>query len=486
MQSSQAHSSPVQAQARATHSARILVVDDEPSMREFLSIMLKKQGHSVEVASGGLEALQMLSTSEYQLVITDLAMPRVDGMAVLQRSRELVPPPAVILITAYATTESAVEAMKRGAFDYIIKPFKIDELKLIIDKALETRRLVAENQELRQALESTKGYDQLVGRSRPMQALYELIRKVKDTRTNVLIVGESGTGKELVARAIHQQGPRREGPFVTVNCGAIPENLIESELFGYRKGAFTGATANKIGLFQAAEGGTLFLDEVGDMPLATQVKVLRALQERTFKALGGVEDIRVDVRVLAATNRDLEQDVKSGRFREDLYYRLNVIQLRLPPLRERLEDLPALAEHFLARFGQEYERPLRGFQDDALRALMAWHFPGNIRELGNIIERAVALESSERITLGSLPAHLQGTLAGPPALRLLELPPEGVDLDAFLAEVERQLITQALERTGGVRKRAARLLRVSFRSIRYRLAKLGLDAAVEGEDEDEG
>lgn len=479
MQSARVLSSPPR-----SAQAHILVVDDEPSMREFLSIMLKKQGHWVEVAAGGVEALQMLAKGEYQLVITDLAMPRVDGMTVLQRSRELTPPPAVILITAYATTESAVEAMKRGAFDYIIKPFKIDELKLIIDKALETRRLVAENQELREALESSKGFDQLVGRSRPMLALYDLIKKVKDTRTNVLIVGESGTGKELVARAIHFQGPRRDGPFVTVNCGAIPENLIESELFGYKKGAFTGATGNKPGLFQAAEGGTLFLDEVGDMPLATQVKVLRALQERTFKALGGVEDIKVDVRVLAATNRDLELDVKSGRFREDLYYRLNVLQLRLPPLRERLDDLPALTEHFLVRFTQEYEKPIRGLQDDALRALMAWHFPGNIRELGNIIERAVALEGTERITRSSLPTHLQGTLAGPPALRLLELPTDGVDLDAFLAEVERQLITQALERTGGVRKRAAKLLRVSFRSIRYRLAKLGLEGA-EGEEEEE-
>ncbi len=463
---------------------RIMVVDDELSMREFLSIMLRKHGYQVDVAGSGEEALDKIERELYDLVITDLSMPRIDGMTVLQRVKDVSPTTAVILVTAYATTESAIEAMKRGAYDYIIKPFKVDELKIIIENALEQRRLVTENQLLRQELESRYGFGNLIGGSPSMLEVYDLIRKVKDTRTNVLVYGESGTGKEMVARAIHYNGGRKEFPFVAINCGAIPENLIESELFGHKKGAFTGAITNKPGLFQTADGGTIFLDEIGEMPLNTQVKLLRVIQERSFKSLGGIEEIKVNVRVVAATNRDLAQEVKAGRFREDLYYRLNVIQIRLPPLRERMEDLPHLVDHFMVKFTQEYDKPIRGVHEETLRALMSYHFPGNIRELANIIERAIALESADRIQRSSLPPHLLSQVGELSEWAAMGLPPEGIDLEATITALERHLINQALERSQGVKKRAARLLKISFRSFRYRLAKFGIEAG-EGDEEEE-
>jgi two-component system response regulator PilR (NtrC family) len=475
---------PVSAAARSDAKKRIMVVDDELSMREYLSILLRKQGYQVDAATGGEEALEKIERELYDLVITDLSMPRVDGMAVLQRVKEVSPTTEVILITAFATTESAVEAMKRGAYDYIIKPFKNDELKIIIEKALEQRRLLAENQLLRQEVESRYGFGNLVGSSPAMLEVYDLIRKVKDTRTNVLISGESGTGKEVVAKALHYNGNRKDFPFVTINCGAIPESLIESELFGHKRGAFTGAITNKPGLFQTAHGGTLLLDEIGEMPLGTQVKLLRAIQERSFKNLGGVEEIKVDVRVIAATNRNLAQEIKAGRFREDLYYRLNVIQIKLPPVRERMEDLPHLIDHFLVKFSQEYDKPIRGIHEDALRALLSYTYPGNIRELANIIERAVALESTDRIHRPSLPPHLLSQVGEISERVALELPPEGLDLDAVVGELEKHLLLQALERSQGVKKRAAKLLRISFRSLRYRLAKYGMEAG-DAEEEDE-
>jgi len=470
------------ARAHETPS-RIMVVDDERSMREFLGIMLRKQGYRVEQARGGEAAFELLEQNLFDLVITDLSMPRVGGMQVLERVKEVSPTTAVILVTAYATTESAVEAMKKGAFDYIIKPFKVDELKIIIENALEKRRLVSENKLLREEITSRYGFANLVGNCRAMRDIYDLIRKVKDTRTNVFILGETGTGKELVAKAIHYTGVRKDFPFVTVNCGAIPENLIESELFGHKRGAFTGAITNKPGLFQTADKGTIFLDEVAEMPINTQVKLLRAIQERSFRNLGGVEDIEVNVRVLAATHRDLLQEVKEGRFREDLFYRLNVIQIELPPLRNRMEDLPSLVDHLLAKFSEEYDKPIRGVDEEAMRALMGYQFPGNIRELANILERAVALEVQDRIQLDSLPPHISRSAAEALAFGWTELPPEGGDLDAALGELEKHLMLQALTRTGGVKKRAAQLLNVSFRSLRYRLAKHDMaDEEIEGDE----
>ncbi len=464
----------------ANSRARILVVDDERSMREFLAIMLGKAGYRVESVARGEEAVKRVESELFDLVITDLAMPGMDGLEVLKRVKDISPATAVILITAYATTASAVEAMKLGAFDYVIKPFKVDELRIIIENALEKRRLMDENRLLRRELVSRYGFANLVGRSRAMLDVYDIIRKVQDTHTNVLITGESGTGKELVARAIHYNGSRKDYPFVAVNCGAIPENLIESELFGHKRGAFTGAVTNKPGLFQTAEGGTILLDEIAEMPLNTQVKLLRALQERTFKNLGGVEDIKVNVRVLAATNRDLAQEVKEGRFRQDLYYRLNVIQIHLPPLRERMEDLPLLVEHFLTRLSKEYGKPIRGIHPDAMAALMAYDYPGNIRELANILERAVALETGDEIRLPSLPPSLTEHLHPRSSRKGFVLPEEGIDLDAALADFEREMLLQALERAKGVKKRAAKLLNISFRSMRYRLQKHGMLA----EDDD--
>jgi two-component system, NtrC family, response regulator PilR len=362
--------------------------------------------------------------------------------------------------------------MKQGAYDYVTKPFKVDELRLVVEKALEKRLLAAENQRLRSALRKETGRRHLVGSSRAMQQLYEMVARVADTRTNVLIQGESGTGKELVARAIHDQSERREQPFVAVNCGAIPENLLESELFGHVKGAFTGAVQSKPGLFETAHRGTLFLDEIGELPPALQVKLLRVLQDRAVRRVGGTSDHQVDVRIVAATNRRLEEEVAAGRFREDLYYRLNVIQIGLPPLRERPEDIPLLVQHFVERYASEVGKAVRGFSDAALERLAGHAFPGNVRELENLVERAVALSTSETIGPESLPPSVLEPASKAAAPKL---PLEGSNLDSLVNEFERGLLEEALRQARGVKKRAAGLLGISFRSFRYRLEKLGMD-----------
>jgi two-component system response regulator PilR (NtrC family) len=385
--------------------------------------------------------------------------------------------PEVILVTAFATADTALAAMKQGAYDYLTKPFQVDEINAVIGRALEKRALVEDNLALRDQLAGRARLAQLLGKSRSMQKIFELITKIHSVKTSVLITGESGTGKELVARALHSEGVRAKLPFVAVNCGAIPEELMESELFGHRRGAFTGAIADKLGLFQEAAGGTLFLDEIGELSLGLQVKLLRALQERKVKQVGASEELEVDVRVIAATNRDLEMEVSRGAFRADLYYRLNVIELRLPPLRHRREDIPLLAEHFLRRYSAEHNRPSR-LTAEAMRRLESYEFPGNVRELENIIERAVALSSSQLIGASDLPEVKAVKIAGaqPPPV----LPVEGVDLDQLVSDYERTWVLRALEQAGGVRKRAAVLLGISFRSLRYRLQKLGID-----KDEDE-
>lgn len=444
-------------------------------MREFLSILLKRDGYEIQTAKDGKDAIKALNGGLFDLVITDLSMPNAGGLEVLNHIKESAPSTAVILVTAYATTESAVEAMKLGAFDYIIKPFKVDELKIVIGKALENQRLVRENALLRQELVDKYGFGNLIGKSKPMRDVYDLIRKITDTRTNVLIYGESGTGKELVARSLHYNGIRKERPFVAVNCGAIPENLIESELFGHKKGAFTGALTNKAGLFQAANEGTIFLDEIGEMPMNTQVRLLRVLQERKIKVLGSVESTDVDVRVVAATNKDLQEEVREGRFREDLYYRLNVVQIRLPPLRARKDDVTLLAHHFLDKYASEYDRNIQGITDAAMRCLNSYEFPGNVRELENIIERAVALEAAQQITLSSLPPDVKESSENAMSNGMMSLPEDGLDLDAYVGNIEKELLSQALERTGGLKKKAAKLLRISFRSFRYRLSKYDMD-----------
>ena len=470
--------------------AKILVVDDEQSMREFLSICLRRAGHQVVVAQSGGEAIERLGAEPVDVVVTDLQMPGgVDGLGLLRaiKQGQIAPPagtqgapidPEVILVTAFATTDTALAAMKQGAYDYLTKPFQIDEINAVIGRALEKRALVEDNLALRDQLAGRARLAQLLGKSRAMQQVFELIGKIHSTKTSVLVTGESGTGKELVARALHSEGCRAKLPFVAVNCGAIPEELMESELFGHRKGAFTGAFADQPGLFQKADGGTLFLDEIGELSLGLQVKLLRVLQERKVKAVGSTEEVEVDVRVIAATNRDLEAEVARGAFRADLYYRLNVIELRLPPLRHRREDIPLLAEHFLRKFGVEHGRAPR-ISAEAMRRLESYDFPGNVRELENLVERAVALASSSIIGLSDLPDVKPSKGAG--AEVPSEFPSEGVDLERLVTDYERSWVLRALEHTGGIRKRAATALGISFRSLRYRLVKLGID---KGEPDD--
>ncbi|HSS02417.1 MAG TPA: sigma-54 dependent transcriptional regulator [Kofleriaceae bacterium] len=471
---------------------KILVVDDEQSMREFLGICLRRAGHEVTVAQSGGEALDQLRAQPVDIVVSDLKMPGgVDGLGLLQAIksgtiRRVAMPgaspvaidPEVILVTAFATADTAIAAMKQGAYDYLTKPFQIDEINAVIGRALEKRALVEDNLALRDQLAGRARLAQLLGKSRAMQKVFEMITKIHSVKTSVLITGESGTGKELVARALHSEGVRAKAPFVAVNCGAIPEELMESELFGHKRGSFTGAVADTIGMFQEANGGTLFLDEIGELSLALQVKLLRALQERKVKQVGATDEFEIDVRVIAATNRDLEAEVARGAFRPDLYYRLNVIELRLPPLRHRREDIPLLAEHFLRRFSHEHRRTSR-LSTEAMRRLESYEFPGNVRELENIIERAVALSSSSLIGVSDLPEVKAQKImtAQPPAV----LPAEGVDLDQIVSDYERTWVLRALEQTGGVRKRAATLLGISFRSLRYRLEKLGID---KGDDDE--
>ncbi len=461
-------------------SGRVLVADDEQSMREFLAICLRREGHEVSVVSSGEEALSVLSgRAEHapDVLVTDLKMGDIGGLELLSavKARELGT--EVIVVTAYATPETAIAAMKQGAYDYLTKPFKVDEISAVIARALEKRALVAENTALREQISGRHRLASLLGKSPAMQRVFQLIEKVSKTRTNVLITGESGTGKELVARALHTESGRAAAPFVALNCGAVPDELMESELFGHVKGAFTGAGADKQGLFQEAEGGTFFLDEIGELSMSLQVKLLRAIQERRIKPVGGTREAAIDVRLVAATNRELEEEVERGAFREDLYYRLNVIEIRLPPLRQRREDLPLLVDHFLKRFSAEQGRSFSGISREAMKRLEGHDFPGNVRELENIIEHACTLASDDEITAGDLPALRQSAklaAADEPAAEAA-FPDEGIALERVLYDYERQIIEQALDKAGGVRKRAAQLLGISFRSLRYRLAKLGLD-----------
>ncbi len=451
--------------------ARILVVDDERSMREFLEILLERDGHEVASCGDAAQAVLALQSDEFDLVISDIRMPGMSGMDLLDRMPDLAPGTLLVLITAHGSTESAVEAMKHGAYDYLTKPCSVDEIRVVVEKALEKRSLSSENTRLRRQLRE-RPLPELLGKSEGMETVFELVRRVAPTRTNLLISGESGTGKDLVARAIHALSDRRGHPLIAVNCGAIPENLLESELFGHVRGSFTGAISNKMGLFEAADGGTLFLDEIGELPLPLQVKVLRAIQDRTFRRVGGTTDIRVDVRILCATNRNLDEEVRQGRFREDLFYRLNVIEVKLPPLRERVDDIAGLARHFLAKYAQELDKPVDELEPEVLSCLERYAFPGNVRELQNLMERAVTLASGSRITLDCLTANV---VSGGDVMAPDELPAEGADLNALLANYEGRLLREALSRCRGVKKRAAALLRISFRSFRYRLEKLGLD-----------
>jgi two-component system response regulator PilR (NtrC family) len=456
--------------------ATILVVDDERSMREFLEILLRKQGHEVATAQDAAAALARAAQGDVDLVITDLRLGRDSGIDVLRAVKEQTPGVEVIVVTAFATTENAVQAMKLGAYDYVLKPFKVDELLLVVGKALERRALVAENRvlRLRAGGNGVARETELLGGSAAIGEVRQMVEKVAAARTTILVAGESGTGKEVVARMIHARGGRADQPFVAINCGAIPEGLIESELFGHEKGSFTGASEARAGLFEVAGSGTLFLDEVGELPPAVQVKLLRALQERRIRRVGGTRDLPFAARIIAATNRDLAVEVREGRFREDLYYRLNVIQIRLPPLRERREDLPTFLEYFLARFAAEMGRGPPRLSPEAERLLLAHDWPGNVRELANAVERAVTLSDGEVVEPGVLPPAVRGSGPGAEAESASTLPDAGIDLQAHLDAIERRLLERALERTGGVKTEAARLLSLTFRSLRYRLAKYAI------------
>ena len=453
---------------------KILVVDDEKSLREVLSIMLKRAGYAVTEASDGDEAIGHVNKEIYDLVITDLRMPKADGMDVLKAVKSSSPDTVVLVITAFATSDSAVEAMKQGAYDYLTKPFQVDEVQLIIRNALEKRRLSTENMLLKREMASQSSFAKIVGQSEAMQKVFDVVKKVADAKSNILICGESGTGKELVARAIHYNSARSAMPFVAVNCSAVPETLLESELFGHVKGSFTGAISNKAGLFEVANGGTIFLDEIGDTTPTIQVKLLRVIQEREFRRVGGNQDMKVDVRVIAATNRDLEKAVAEGTFREDLYYRLDVIPIRLPPLRLRTGDIPLLVTHFLEKFSQEGSKPVPTLSQEAMHVLLEHEWRGNVRELENLIERVVAFSSGAPVTDADVRGWLHRSVTPQQPGLPTDLPDDGLDLEALINGIEKDLLMKALERSKWVKKKAARLLRLNTRSFRYRLEKYAI------------
>jgi two-component system response regulator PilR (NtrC family) len=453
---------------------KILVVDDEKSMCDFLEIMLNKEGYEVTSTTSGKQALELLENNLYSMVLTDVKMPEVDGFEVLRKTKEVSPDTVVIMITAYGSPEGAVTAIKEGAYDYITKPFRVEEVKLTIKKSLERSTLIMENIRLRQAVEDRYKFWNLIGKSPKMQRVYELVEKVSQTKANVLITGESGTGKELVAKAVHFNSARKDRSFVTLNCGAIPENLLESELFGHMKGSFTGAIANKRGLLEMAEGGTLFMDEIGELPLPLQVKLLRVIQEREFKRVGGTEDIKVDVRIISASNQDLQQKVAHGSFREDLFYRLNVIQIKIPPLRERKEDIPLLVNHFVRKYSTDTGKEIEGISPEALELLLGYNFAGNVRELENIIERSITLETTPMIADRHIRSYLNERMISKGIPPTLEIPEEGMDLNKVVEDLEKAFILKALEQTDGVKKKAAEILGMNFRAMRYKLAKYDL------------
>ncbi|MEA3414821.1 MAG: sigma-54 dependent transcriptional regulator [Thermodesulfobacteriota bacterium] len=453
--------------------AKILVVDDDQGMREFLEILLAREGYDVALASGGKEALSLCRKQKFDLAITDLKMPKVDGIDVLKSIKEISPETMVILITAFASGETALAAMKEGAYDYLEKNFDVEDFKAVIKDALSKKGVKKEDAVFMKDVEDNLSFGNMIGKSKGMLKVYSLVKKVADTVANVLITGESGTGKELVAMAIHENSSRKDKSFVVINCGGIPENLLESELFGYMKGSFSGATADKAGLFEVAHKGTIFLDEIGELPPFLQVKLLRVVQEKTFRRIGGAEDIKVDVRIISATNQDLEQKVKNGAFREDLYYRLNVIPVRIPPLRKRNEDIPLLTNYFIEKYSKEFKKEIKKISPYALQLLMKYPFPGNVRELENIIERSVALETTNIILPENLVIPGAGGIDEDAGLSA-GIPEEGVNLNEKLTKVERLLIKKALQKANGSKTKAAKLLNVSFDSLRYRLEKLDI------------
>ncbi len=436
----------------------ILIIDDEEVLQDVLSSLLRREGHEVLTARTGEEGLHVLREEEVELVLLDLMLPGISGQEVLQQIRREDPDQVVVVVTAYSSIEGAIEAMRQGAFHYIPKPFKNEEVLLTVRKGLDQRRLTDENRSLKEQLRARYSFDNIVGKSKPMQEVFELVSLAAPSKSNILILGESGTGKELVAKAIHHHSRRASGPFVTVNSGSMPADLLESNLFGHVKGAFTGAVSAKKGLFEVANTGSIFFDEIGNIPIDTQAKLLRVIQEKEFMRLGGVETLTADTRIIAATNADLEGEVARGTFREDLYYRLNVITIPLPPLRTRTEDIPLLARHFLARYSEENDKPLGGITSEAMSLLLDYRWPGNVRELENVVERAVVLSTGAALDVDLLPPTVR---RGEGTTHLSPPPPNGeISLKDAVSEYERQLIIRALRQAGGVQKHAAEKLQV--------------------------
>ncbi len=458
---------------------QILVVDDEPSLVEFLTVLCTDEGYEVATALSVGEGRERLAERTPDLVLCDMMMPDGNGLDLLREVKSTGDGPAVIMMTAYTSTKNAIEAMKLGAYDYVSKPFDVDELKVVIHRALEKRRLAEENVWLREELAGRYKFKNIVGRSAKMNSIFALVERVAKTSSTVLVQGESGTGKELIARAIHFSSARAQHRFLSINCGAMPETLLESELFGHERGAFTGAVRDKKGLFQEANRGTLFLDEIGETSAAMQVRLLRVLQDKSVRRVGGTTEETVDVRIIAATNHDLRQRVAQGGFREDLFYRINVIPIALPSLRERREDIALLVQHFLARFCAGLGQPTKAISTEALRLLESHSWPGNVRELENLIERAVALSALPQILASDFPASLGGRSDGVP--NELPLPTGGLDLENYLSRLRSGLMRQALERSGGVQTQAAELLGMTFRSFRYYARKAGLTSPAEAE-----
>jgi DNA-binding NtrC family response regulator len=453
---------------------RILVVDDEELNRDLLQQILEREGYQVAIAANGQEALALLRQEAFHVVLTDLKMPGMTGVEVIRELKMLAPSTMGIIHTAYGSVETAVEAMKAGAYDYVTKPVRRDELLVVIQRALEFQHLHHENVSLRKQLKAKYKFDNIVSDNEKMQAIFTQVEKVADTDSTVLIYGESGTGKELIARALHYNSYRQDKPLVPINCGAIPEELLESELFGHEKGAFTGATTQRLGRFELANGGTIFLDEIGEMRPSLQVKILRVLQEREFERIGGTRTIKVDVRILAATNKNLEELVARQQFRDDLFWRLNVIPITLPPLRERLSDIPLLVVHFIARFNTEKKQHLTGITPEALQMLQSYHWPGNVRELENTVERIAILKGSGMI----MPEDLPEKIARPSLSRSVpgvNIPDDGIDFDAMVETFEKQLLMQALVKAGGVKSKAANLLHMNRTTLVEKVKKLRLE-----------
>lgn len=455
-------------------SEKILLIDDEETSCKALSLLLLNDGYGVETARSGEEALDLLEKQSYDLIISDLFLPGINGIEILKKTREAATHTCFIMITGNATAETAVEAMKEGAFDYITKPFNFEKLKLQVAKALEKSGLMAENIYLRQQLRGKYKFDNIIGNSMPMQQVFSRMEKVINTDSTILILGASGTGKELVAKAIHYNSPRKNKPFIAINCGAIPADLLESELFGHVKGAFTSAVVDKPGKFEVANGGTIFLDEIGTMALQLQMKLLRVLQEHEFERVGSSKKIKLDIRLISATNSDLVEEIRKGTFREDLYYRLNVIPISLPPLKERRGDIPLLANFFLEKICRELDRPRMSISTEAMTAIESYEWPGNVREMENLIERTVTLTDGTLIKPADLPPDISQHVQNFPVLSP-QISPEGTDMNQVIADIEQQMIRQALELGNGVKARAAALLGINRTTLVEKIKRLGMD-----------